>query len=75
MRGNRTIILTTHYMEEADALGDRIAIMHHGSIVCYGTPIFLKKAYGKISSDIDCRNCLVIRLYKYHSIFQVPDTN
>ena len=48
MRGKRTIIFTTHYMEEADALGDRIAIMNHGLIVCHGTPIFLKKAYGKV---------------------------
>ncbi|XP_065215397.1 phospholipid-transporting ATPase ABCA1-like isoform X2 [Planococcus citri] len=46
MRGKRTVIFTTHYMEEADALGDRIAIMNHGVIVCHGTPIFLKKAYG-----------------------------
>lgn len=33
-------------MEEADILGDRIAIMDHGQIKCYGTSIFLKKAYG-----------------------------
>ncbi|XP_065208826.1 phospholipid-transporting ATPase ABCA1-like isoform X2 [Planococcus citri] len=46
LRGQRTVIFTTHYMEEADALGDRIAIMNHGVIVCHGTPIFLKKAYG-----------------------------
>lgn len=46
MRGNRTIILTTHHMEEADALGDRIAIMHHGTIVAHGTSLYLKKEYG-----------------------------
>ncbi|XP_065208832.1 phospholipid-transporting ATPase ABCA3-like isoform X2 [Planococcus citri] len=46
LRGQRTVIFTTHYMEEADALGDRIAIMNHGVIVCQGTPLFLKKAYG-----------------------------
>jgi len=46
MRGKRTIILTTHFMEEADILGDRVAIMNHGSIECYGTPMFLKKFYG-----------------------------
>lgn len=34
-------------MEEADTLGDRIAIMHHGNVVCHGTSMFLKKAYGK----------------------------
>ncbi|XP_065218523.1 phospholipid-transporting ATPase ABCA3-like isoform X2 [Planococcus citri] len=46
LRGHRTVIFTTHHMEEADALGDRIAIMNHGIIVCHGTPMFLKKAYG-----------------------------
>lgn len=34
-------------MEEADVLGDRIAIMDHGQVKCYGTSLFLKKAYGK----------------------------
>lgn len=33
-------------MEEADVLGDRIAIMDHGVVKCYGTSIFLKKIYG-----------------------------
>ncbi|XP_069681458.1 phospholipid-transporting ATPase ABCA3-like isoform X2 [Periplaneta americana] len=46
MRGERTILLTTHYMEEADVLGDRIAIMDHGRVQCYGTSMFLKKLYG-----------------------------
>lgn len=34
-------------MEEADVLGDRIAIMDHGKVKCYGSSLFLKKAYGK----------------------------
>lgn len=46
MRGRRTILITTHYMEEADILGDRIAIMHDGSLKCYGSTLFLKKHYG-----------------------------
>lgn len=46
MRGERTILITTHHMEEADILGDRIAIMHHGTLMCYGTSLFLKKYYG-----------------------------
>lgn len=46
-------MITTHFMEEADVLGDRIAIMDHGQVKCYGTPLFLKKAYGinKIKND------------------------
>lgn len=42
----RTILLTTHFMEEADVLGDRIAIMSDGEIQCCGSPLFLKKKYG-----------------------------
>ena len=37
-----TILLTTHYMEEADKLCDRIAIVDHGTLVALGTPIELK---------------------------------
>ncbi|GLV40132.1 ATP binding cassette subfamily A member 3 [Carabus blaptoides fortunei] len=46
LRGERTILITTHYMEEADILGDRIAIMHYGQLQCYGTSLFLKNHYG-----------------------------
>ena len=42
----RIIILTTHNMDEADLLGDRIAIMSHGRICCLGGPMFLKNRYG-----------------------------
>jgi ABC-type multidrug transport system ATPase subunit len=42
----RVIILTTHYMDEADILGDRIAIMSHGRVKCCGTGSFLKQVYG-----------------------------
>ncbi|TEB16916.1 ABC transporter-like [Perkinsus sp. BL_2016] len=42
----RVICLTTHYMDEADVLGDRIAIMAHGRLECAGTSVFLKKMYG-----------------------------
>jgi ATP-binding cassette subfamily A (ABC1) protein 3 len=43
---NRIIILTTHYMDEADILGDRIGIMTAGKIVCLGSSLFLKNRYG-----------------------------
>jgi len=42
----RIIILTTHMMDEADQLGDRIAIMAKGTIKCCGSPLFLKREYG-----------------------------
>ena len=41
-----TIILTTHYMEEADALCDRIAVIDHGHIVTTGSPTALKEGVG-----------------------------
>ncbi|MDT5143814.1 MAG: type transport system ATP-binding protein [Mycobacterium sp.] len=37
-----TVLLTTHYMEEADALCDRVALMHHGKLRAVGTPTKLK---------------------------------
>lgn len=46
LRKERTIMLTTHSMEEADVLGDKIIIMDHGNVLCQGTPIKLKKQYG-----------------------------
>ena len=44
LRRNRqlTMLLTTHYMEEADKLCDRIAIVDHGKLVALGTPLELK---------------------------------
>jgi ABC-2 type transport system ATP-binding protein len=42
----QTILLTTHYMEEADQLCDRVAIMDHGSILALDTPVGLKKTVG-----------------------------
>ena len=42
----RTILLSTHFMDEADILGDRIAIMADGELKACGTPFFLKKQFG-----------------------------
>lgn len=43
---DRIIILTTHYMDEADILGDRIGIMAKGQLMCLGGSLFLKNRYG-----------------------------
>ncbi|KAL9959228.1 hypothetical protein ACROYT_G036325 [Oculina patagonica] len=45
-KAGRTIILTTHFMDEADLLGDRIAIMADGQLRCCGSSLFLKSRYG-----------------------------
>jgi ABC-2 type transport system ATP-binding protein len=54
----QTVVLTTHYMEEADALCNRVAIMDHGKILALDTPAVLKQSTGadtivtvKVSSD------------------------
>ncbi|KAJ1654347.1 hypothetical protein IWQ61_005705 [Dispira simplex] len=39
---HRAVVLTTHGMEEADILSDRLAIMKHGELSAYGTPLFSK---------------------------------
>ncbi len=41
-----TVLLTTHYMEEADGLCDRVAVMHRGSLRVIGTPADLKDGVG-----------------------------
>lgn len=42
---NRIIILTTHYMEEAEILADRIAILSEGQLYCLGSALFLKSRF------------------------------
>ncbi len=45
-RAGQTIMLTTHYMEEADRLCERVAIMDHGKILALDTPAALKQSIG-----------------------------
>ena|SRR2546426_1380695 len=56
----QTILLTTHYMEEADKLCDRVAIMDHGRILALDTPAGLKRSLGadtvvRVAADGDLR--------------------
>lgn len=44
LKGTKTILHTTHYLEEADALADRIAIIDEGKIIASGTPAELKRS-------------------------------
>eukprot|EP01064_Diplonema_japonicum_P016941 TRINITY_DN24_c0_g1_i7.p1 TRINITY_DN24_c0_g1~~TRINITY_DN24_c0_g1_i7.p1 ORF type:complete len:1712 (+),score=594.56 TRINITY_DN24_c0_g1_i7:118-5253(+) len=46
VRDGRTILLTTHFMDEADLLGDSIAILHDGRVHCHGSSFFLKQKLG-----------------------------
>jgi hypothetical protein len=45
-RAGRVMVLTTHFMDEADILGDRIGIMSKGQLRCCGSSLFLKGQYG-----------------------------
>jgi len=40
--GGKTVLLTTHYLEEADALADRVVVIHQGEIIAEGTPAEIK---------------------------------
>ncbi|XP_045452693.1 phospholipid-transporting ATPase ABCA3-like [Melitaea cinxia] len=46
LRGSRTVLLSTHFMEEAEALGDRVAALHAGRLRCHATTMHLKRALG-----------------------------
>ena len=50
---NTTIFMTTHYMEEADILCRRVAIMHLGKMVAIGTPVELKASVGGEGTTLD----------------------
>ncbi|OQR74440.1 ATP-binding cassette sub-family A member 1-like, partial [Tropilaelaps mercedesae] len=45
-KAGRTVILTTHHMDEADLLGDRIAVINEGQLRCCGSSLFLKTRFG-----------------------------
>jgi ABC-2 type transport system ATP-binding protein len=54
-----TVILTTHYMEEADILCDRVGIMDRGKIVALDTPRHLKDLIGAdvVTLELECGDC------------------
>lgn len=45
-KSNRTIVLSTHHLDEADLLSDRLAIISSGELQCVGTTMYLKRKYG-----------------------------
>ena len=51
LKGSMTVILTTHYMEEAEALSDRVAIMKNGRLLLTGTPGEIKAQAGTDKFD------------------------
>jgi ABC-2 type transport system ATP-binding protein len=68
-----TVFLTTQYLEEADALADRLAVVHGGRIVAQGTPEQLKAGAGGMEvvleiADTATRSRLGMRLARCHSV-------
>lgn len=47
LRGRHTVLITTHNMEEAECVSDRIMIMSKGRIIAEGTTLQLKKQFGQ----------------------------
>uniref|UniRef100_A0A8B9HXY2 P-type phospholipid transporter n=1 Tax=Astyanax mexicanus TaxID=7994 RepID=A0A8B9HXY2_ASTMX len=66
-RTGRTVILSTHHMDEADLLSDRVAIISKGQLHCCGSPLFLKNCFGvgfyltlvRRIKDLQSWNCMI----------------
>jgi len=46
-----TVFLTTHYIEEAEALSDRVGVMHQGKLIALGTPLELRVGVGMVTVE------------------------
>eukprot|EP01043_Picozoa_sp_COSAG02_P062295 COSAG02_NODE_8557_length_2524_cov_1.374021_1_plen_813_part_00 len=72
-KAGRVMILTTHFMEEADLLADRIGIMAEGKLHCCGSPLFLKRRFGRgYTLSITRNNSCVVKTLQDTVTRQVP---
>ncbi|XP_035448265.1 cholesterol transporter ABCA5 isoform X1 [Spodoptera frugiperda] len=70
-RHGKVLLLTTHFMDEADILGDRKAVISKGRVRCAGTSLFLKNKFGigyhlTLVLDGVCREHQITRLVRGH---------
>ncbi|GBP64686.1 ATP-binding cassette sub-family A member 5 [Eumeta japonica] len=70
-RRGKVLLLTTHFMDEADILGDRKAVISKGKVRCAGTSLFLKNKFGigyhvTLVLDGVCRENQITRLIRGH---------
>ncbi|HEY1985136.1 MAG TPA: ABC transporter ATP-binding protein [Terracidiphilus sp.] len=57
----KTVLLTTHYLEEADALANRIVVIDKGRVVCEGTPAEVKSLGSSVPGALKTHNIKIIR--------------
>ncbi|EGD78617.1 hypothetical protein PTSG_11760 [Salpingoeca rosetta] len=79
-RAGRVTLLTTHYMQEADILADRKAILSHGRVQCVGSSLFLKSRYGvgyhlHVAKDASFDHTAVTELVSTHVQSVVPESS
>jgi ABC-2 type transport system ATP-binding protein len=71
----KTVLLTTHYLEEADQLAQRIVVIDKGCIVCEGTPAEVKSLGSAAAGGLKSRNVKIIRCataISTHVLLNIP---
>jgi ABC-2 type transport system ATP-binding protein len=71
----KTVLLTTHYLEEADSLAQRIVVIDKGRIVCEGTPAEVKSLGSVAGGAANNRNVKIIRCVtaiSTHALLNIP---
>lgn len=68
----KTVLLTTHYLEEADALADRVVVLNRGQIIAEGTPAEIKRSTG--AKRIRCQTSLTAAMIRsFPGVLEVSD--
>lgn len=79
-KSGKTIMLATHYMEEADKLSDRVGIIDQGRIIAEGTPEMLKQKYGPkaltlLELEKNPEDQVLKLLKKYGDVYETEGTS
>jgi ABC-type multidrug transport system ATPase subunit len=79
-RGTRTILMTSHFLDEADLLADHIAILSKGHLKCEGSAVQLKTQYGggyRVHAPISAPSFQGVSMKRFYdkTIYNIPDAN